>query len=40
MIAFTMNLQRGEDMKTYIGRTQSEYGIVIQGVFGVFTEAF
>lgn len=27
-------------MKTYNGRVQSRYGVVIQGVFGVFTEAF
>lgn len=31
---------RGEDMKTFVGKTQAKYGVVIQGVFGVFTEAF
>ena len=31
---------RGEDMKTFVGKTQTKYGVVIQGVFGVFTEAF
>ena len=31
---------RGEDMKTFVGKTQAKFGTVLQGVFGVFTEAF